>query len=791
MSEYQSVLLLFLFMLPVIFMVDTSLVMIRRAPLHIENRLAAITTSLLALMIFLRYIQQLLPADQTLTIAAYGIYPLGIASSSMSVLLHMTTTSKYLRFSRLSSIGAAFAPLILYYLLLFIKGKHFLFTGVRTEAFWKQALFAPAMHVVLGIIFLFSIFNLTVSLIARAKAINIVESKRYTVLFKANLFYQLAALLATLLFFGFSPQFYIQDTIIFLAIIIWCISLRIFMRYDFLPSAEKKYELLYHLSPAAIVMLDKKMIMKEANPGALRLLGVSKEEELKGLSLSAFINESERKGVEEDYAASFPREAWRNRELTIRDRQGQKRTILVDTETMSESEEGFVLVVIRDITQQKEEARLVHFLAHHDALTKLPNRYHFNRELEASLDAVKSSKALLGVMLIDLDRFKLINDTLGHHYGDEALNEIAKRLLNNINDDHLLARLGGDEFIILIRDANEYDEIVSFAEKIHQAFQHPITLQGQDFYLGGSIGISVHPFDDNSSAGLIKRADIAMYNAKNSGGNQYRLYTSDMIVLVQRDVKLEKHLRKALARNEFVLHYQPQIDLLSGRLIGAEALIRWQSTELGMVHPGEFITLAEQTGLINEIGQWVIAEACQQGRHWQELGWDDFILSVNVSSRQFMQPDFVDKVQEILRSSSLEPARLCLEITESMVVNNLNVARKMLDELVALGIHIAIDDFGTGYSSLSVLRQLPIAIIKIDRSFITDMDAYQGGISIVKTIVSMGHDLQKQVVAEGVETLDQLKQLKLLGCDKAQGYYYHKPLPLVEFNKLLINKCGA
>jgi diguanylate cyclase (GGDEF)-like protein/PAS domain S-box-containing protein len=790
-SEYQSVLLLFLFMLPVIFMVDTSLVIIRRAPLHIENRLAAITTSLLALMIFFHYVQQLLPASHTLTIAVYLVYPVGIASSSMSVLLHITATTKYLRFSRLSGIGAAFAPLILYYLLLFINGKYFLFTGVRTEAFWKQALFAPAMHVILGIIFLLSLFNLIVSLIAKGKAITIVERKRYTVLFKANLFYQLASIMATLLFFGFSPYIYIPDTIIFLAMVIWSISLRIFMRYDFLPSAEKKYELLYHLSPAAIVMLDKKMMMKEANPGALRLLGFSNEEELKGLPLSKFIIESERTVVEEAYAASFPREAWRNRELTIMDRQGQKRAILVDTETMSESEDGFVLAVIRDITQQKEEARLVHFLAHHDALTKLPNRYHFNRELEASLEAVKSSKELLGVMLIDLDRFKLINDTIGHQYGDEALNEVAKRLLNNVSDQHLLARLGGDEFIILIRDAKEYDEIVSFAENIHQAFQHPITLQGQDFYLGGSIGISVHPFDDNSSDGLIKRADIAMYNAKHSGGNQYRLYTSDMIVLVQRDVKLEKHLRKALVRKEFVLHYQPQIDLPSGRLIGAEALIRWQSKELGMVHPGEFITLAEQTGLINEIGQWVIAEACQQGMLWQEQGWDDFMLSVNVSSRQLMQPDFVDKVQEILRSSSLEPARLCLEITESMVVNNLNVARKMLDELVALGIHIAIDDFGTGYSSLSVLRQLPIAIIKIDRSFITDMDAYQGGISIVKTIVSMGHDLQKQVVAEGVETLEQLLQLKLLGCDKAQGYYYHKPLTLVEFNKLLIDKCGA
>ncbi|OMF22544.1 hypothetical protein BK133_26225 [Paenibacillus sp. FSL H8-0548] len=560
------------------------------------------------------------------------------------------------------------------------------------------------------------------------------------------------------------------------------------MKYDVLPSVIKKYELLYHLSPTAILMLDRQMLLKEANPGAVRLLGFENEAELKNKALFDFLVEADRQNIRKDYEASFPRQNWRNYEMTIVDREEQRRIILMDTEMMTGSEEGFILAIIRDITQQKEEERLVHFLAHHDALTNLPNRYYFNRELEASLEAVKESKSLLGVMLIDLDRFKLINDTLGHQYGDEALVEVAKRLLNSVDEKYLLARLGGDEFIILIRNVAEYDDIVSLAEKIHQDFQLPITLQEQDFYLGGSIGISIHPFDDNTSAGLIKRADIAMYNAKHNGGNQYRLYTNEMIAVVQRNVKLEKHLRKALELKEFVLYYQPQIDLASGRLIGAEALIRWKSAVLGMVQPGEFISIAEQTGLINEIGQWVILEACQQGRIWQEQGWGNFILSVNVSSRQFMQPDFVSKVQDNLRLSGLVPERLCLEITESMVVNNLNVAREMLDELVALGIHIAIDDFGTGYSSLSVLRQLPIAIIKIDRSFIMDMNAYDGGLSIVKTIVSMGHDLQKQVVAEGVETIDQLEQLKQLGCDKAQGYYYHRPLPIAEFNELIVEK---
>ncbi|WP_054025224.1 EAL domain-containing protein [Bacillus sp. FJAT-28004] len=786
MSDYQSILLLLLFMLPIIYMIDTSLVIIRRNAKHIENRLASLTICLLACMIFFQYLQQLISAEHALNISAYMVYPTFIAAASMSVLLHLTARRSYHRLSRSASIGIAFMPFMTYFLLLLIRGKGYLFEGARIEGFWKQIEVAPIMTVIYSLLVVYSLFNVAICLIAQNKASNHGDRKRFIVLFKANLFYQLATIGVMIINAAFSPNIYVSDSAIFLTTIIWSISLRVYMKHDFLPSTTKKYELLYHFSPTAIIMVDKHMTIKEVNPGALRILGFQKEEELENRSLSDFIVINERKSMEEAFAASFPKDAWRNRELTIVNQQGQKRDILADTEMMSEGKDWFLLMVIRDITQQKDESQLIHFLAHHDTLTKLPNRYHFNRELEASLEVVKSTKALLGVMLIDLDRFKLINDTLGHQFGDQALIDIAQRLQQNVDKQHLLARLGGDEFIILIKEAEEYDEIVSLAENIHQAFQLPITLQGQDFYLGGSIGISVHPFDDDSSDGLIKRADIAMYNAKHSGGNQYRLYTNEMIALVQRDVKLEKHLRKALKRKEFVLHYQPQINLASGQLIGAEALIRWQSVELGMVHPEEFITLAEQTGLINEIGQWVIAEACQQGRLWQEQGWNDFMLSVNVSSRQFMQPDFVNKVQETLRCSGLEPDRLCLEITESMVVNNLNVARKMLDELVALGIHIAIDDFGTGYSSLSVLRQLPIAIIKIDRSFITDMDAYQGGLSIVKTIVSMGHDLQKQVVAEGVETWDQYEQLRQLGCDKAQGYYYHKPLPLLEFNKLLI-----
>lgn len=429
--------------------------------------------------------------------------------------------------------------------------------------------------------------------------------------------------------------------------------------------------------------------------------------------------------------------------------------------------------------------RLKSLAERRDPLTKLMNRYQFNAVLESALADIEPKQGLLSVLLIDLDRFKVVNDTLGHSAGDEALIGVADRLQQLIGDLHLLARLGGDEFAVLFKYAREYEDIIKMAEEVLAAFQHPVTLQGQDFYFGGSIGISVYPYDGSTSDTLMKKADIAMYNAKRSGGNQYRLYTDEMIKQVQRNVQMEKHLRRSLERNEWVLHYQPQFDIRSKKLVGAEALIRWQSEELGMVYPGDFIGLAEQIGLINDIGRWVIQEACSQGKRWQDEGWENFMISVNVSSKQLDEPFFVKNVQAILHSSGLHPSHLCLEITESMVVNKLNAARSMLDELVQLGIHIAIDDFGTGFSSLSVLRQLPISIIKIDRSFITDMVRDRDGLSIVKTIVSMGHELNKHIVAEGVETEEQEEHLRQLSCDKAQGYYYHKPLPLAKMNELL------
>ncbi|MEK3882874.1 EAL domain-containing protein [Paenibacillus sp. PL2-23] len=785
MSPLQTALVLLLFISGVMFLVDTALVIIRRNPGNIQNRLAFLATGGLALMVLAELFVQMLPEGYAEWIAIYILYPSAMLSGCSGLLLHVHVTKQYRKWPMKYWIFLACIPFIYYGSTLAIAGEPFFLEGFIHHHGWKEVLLSTGIFIMLAFMGGCAALNFYFSIQALRKSYNRVESSRYEVLFKANLFYLISTAIVTLFFITFWDELHIPASIFYMTTVVWGGALRVFMHHDFLPTAERKYELLYQLSPAAIVILDRNLKLLEVNPEALRLFGYESESELKGGSLLDFVKEPFREAIHEEYTALFPNEEWANRAFEIVNRYQVTKYVVVDTEMMMDGEGWQVLAVIKDITRQKEEEQAMHFMAHHDALTNLPNRYLFNAELEASLADVKPTQQWLGVLLVDLDRFKLINDTLGHSVGDEALIKVAERLRRCTGEQHLLARLGGDEFIVLIKSAEEYEEIIGLAEELLASFQSPITLLGQDFYFGGSIGISVYPYDGDSSDSLMKKADIAMYNAKRSGGNQYRLYTDEMIARVQRDVRMEKHLRRSIENNELVLHYQPQYDIRSGRLIGAEALIRWDSEELGMVYPGDFITLSEQIGLINEIGRWVIREACTQGKRWQDEGWTDFVLSVNVSSRQLDEPYFVKNVQSMLLSSGLAPSHLCLEITESMVVDKLHAARHMLDELVALGIHIALDDFGTGYSSLSVLRQLPISVIKIDRSFITDMECDHEGLSIVKTIVSMGHELNMQIVAEGVETKEQLELLLELGCDKAQGYYFAKPLPLPSMNELL------
>jgi diguanylate cyclase (GGDEF)-like protein len=389
-------------------------------------------------------------------------------------------------------------------------------------------------------------------------------------------------------------------------------------------------------------------------------------------------------------------------------------------------------------------------------------------------------------MFIDLDRFKVINDTLGHEMGDALLREVAKRLTGSLRTSDTVARLGGDEFVIIVDEVSDPVYLGTIAQKLIDALAGSFLLAGGEYHITASIGISTYPGDADDVATLLKNADIAMYRVKEQGRNAFQFHSAEMNANSMERLTLESSLRRALERHELLLHYQPRIDVRSGRITSVEALVRWQHPELGLVMPGKFIQLAEETGLIVPIGEWVLDTACSQYRVWERHGLAQTRVSVNLSPRQFMRGDLTNTIARILDQTGCNPAFLELEITEGMVMHNPENTVALIQRLKDMGIHIAIDDFGTGYSSLAYLKRFPIDCLKIDRSFVTDIPGDAGDVAITLAIISMAHSLGIKVTAEGVETKEQLDFLRQHGCDEAQGYYFSKPLPLAQAITLLL-----
>lgn len=430
-----------------------------------------------------------------------------------------------------------------------------------------------------------------------------------------------------------------------------------------------------------------------------------------------------------------------------------------------------------DITERKKSDQLINYMAYHDSLTGLPNRALFHEKLAEIIQLAKKNQQTLAVLFIDLDRFKNINDTLGHKMGDLLLKAVSKRLLDSINDDHIVSRLGGDEFVILLPNSDE-GLATLIAQRIIDQLSSSFIIGNNEMYITPSIGISMFPEDGEDP---LKNADAAMYLAKVQGKNNFQFFTKAIGHKLNEKLVLENELRKALEKEQFLLYYQPQFDITTGKMIGAEALIRWVHPEMGIVSPLDFIPLAEETGLIIPIGDWVLRQACQQNKLWQESGYEPIPISVNVSLRQFMQKDFVELVKNVLQQTKLAPEYLQLEITESMTLDFM-YTESVLTSLKAIGIRVNMDDFGTGYSSLSYLRRLPIHKLKIDQSFIRNLDKKNK--AIVKTIISLALNLQIEVIAEGVERKDHVDFLKKYNCFQAQGYLFSKPIPKEEFNRL-------
>jgi diguanylate cyclase (GGDEF)-like protein/PAS domain S-box-containing protein len=436
-----------------------------------------------------------------------------------------------------------------------------------------------------------------------------------------------------------------------------------------------------------------------------------------------------------------------------------------------------IVVVSRDVTERLVAEERLRHIAHHDLVTNLPNRALLKDRLDQALRHARGYRKQVALLFIDLDNFKHVNDSLGHAAGDQLLRELANRFTRCLRPQDTVARQGGDEFIVLIPDLEQREHAAIIAQKILKALAAKVAIDGQELEVTASIGVSTYPDDGDDAELLLKHADIAMYYAKEKGKNGCEFFSAEMDDVLRQRVSMERNLRQALKNNELVLHYQPQIDLASGAIAGVEALVRWQHPELGLIGPQHFIPHAEENGLIANIGDWVLREACRQAKRWQELGYAALRIAVNVSGRQFAQPDFFERVARTLSAAGLDPACLELELTESVVMQNVDHNIATLDKLNQMGVHIAIDDFGTGYSSLSYLKRFPIQKLKIDRSFVRDITTDRNDAAIVNTIVAMAKTLGIAVTAEGVESEEQLAFLRGQDCDFAQGYYFDKPMP--------------
>ncbi|MDD2685447.1 MAG: EAL domain-containing protein [Gallionella sp.] len=441
--------------------------------------------------------------------------------------------------------------------------------------------------------------------------------------------------------------------------------------------------------------------------------------------------------------------------------------------------------LFRDIGEQKEAARQIEHLAYHDQLTGLANRRLLSDRMTQAISSVLRRDAHIGVLYLDLDHFKDINDSLGHQFGDALLKGVAARLHDCVRAEDTLARVGGDEFVIMLNDIASSEDAAIIAQKIIHNVALPMDVEGEELHITPSIGISICPQDGKDSDDLLKNADAALYLAKQQGRATYRFCTEALHTRSIERLQIERMLRKAIERHEFELYYQPKVNLRDGAIIGCEALLRWNQPNMGVVPPIKFIPVAEQSHLINEIGIWVMHTACHQAAIWQQRGLN-LQVAFNVSARQFMRPEeLLTALRAALDESRVDPLLIELEMTESLLIDEQSMG-EVLQKIRAMGVHLALDDFGTGYSSLSYLRRFPISILKIDRSFVSDADRDPDDAEMVKTIIGMANNLRMNLVAEGIETEGQRNLLCIYGCETGQGYHFSRPLPLAEFEALVV-----
>jgi diguanylate cyclase (GGDEF)-like protein/PAS domain S-box-containing protein len=555
-----------------------------------------------------------------------------------------------------------------------------------------------------------------------------------------------------------------------------------------LKQSQQDFRLLVESAEHAIMLTDPDGIIRSWNAGAERILGLAAAEAI-GRPLASLFTTEDRAMGEPLRELEEARRAGRSEDDRWHVRRDGSRFWATGVVTPIWNDDGSLrgfTKIMRDQTEQRLADEQTRFLANHDALTGLPNRVSFSNRLHQSLALAQRNDTPMAVLLLDLDHFKYVNDTFGHHIGDLLLKEVALRIQSSIRETDFVARLGGDEFVVIQTDVSQPEASRTLARKLILELGRPYQLDGQEIASGTSIGISVYPSDAKNSVELLKRADLALYRAKNAGRHTYQIYTTELFSEQAGKKSRETALRDALANQQFELHYQPQIDLATWKISSVEALLRWRATEREMILPGDFLALAEETGLIVEIGEWALREACHQLRRWQRRGLSDLRLSVNCSARQFGDPRFVAMIPAALRDTGVAPASLELEVPEAMLAQHPEI-KAQLTELRALGIRITIDNFGTGATALMDFQEFEIDVLKIDKAFVQHLPHRREDSAITSAIISLAHNLGINVAAGGVETAEQLAYLKARDCTSAQGFIFSPPVPAEQFEELLLS----
>ncbi len=549
---------------------------------------------------------------------------------------------------------------------------------------------------------------------------------------------------------------------------------------------ESRYRNLYQNTPVMLHSINRQGQLVSASRHWLETLGYS-ESEVLGRKLTDFFSESSRHFAESSALPDFFRNGFvRDIPYQMVKKSGETIDVLLSAVAERDERGEFVrsLAVAVDVTERKRAESAAHRLAYYDPLTGLPNRVLFQDRLGQSLAQAHRSGGRVALLYLDLDRFKGINDTLGHSFGDLVLREVAGRLGGCLREGDTLARLGGDEFVLLLTGDQGDLALGGFAKCILNAFTHSLVIQEREVFTAASIGIALYPEDGSDPETLLRNADIAMYAAKSSGRNTYQFFSEEMNAAAVEKLSLETHLRRALERGELSLAYQPQVDLRSGEITGLETLLRWNRPGVGAIPPDRFVPVAEETGLILPIGEWALRTACAQGRAWQDAGYPPLRIAVNLSASQIKQPRFIDLIDRVLEETGLDPHRLEIELTESTIMENAPDTIMAMTDLKVRGIQLAIDDFGTGYSSLTYLKHFPINRIKIAQEFVRDIPSDPDDAAIVEAIIAMAHSLDLNVIAEGVEKREQLEFLRARRCHEMQGFYFAQPLRAWEVTRL-------